>query len=94
MLPIARATTSSLMFDIPPGITVMKEGDGRGATANENDASCPPFLVKNTYPTRRPAGSLTGRMIQYRTRGTGGHGATRGDSVVRGRDAGRWVAAA
>ncbi len=35
-----------------------------------------------------------GDATTSRTRGTGGHGATRGDGAKRGGDAGRWEAAA
>ena len=36
---------SLLTFDVLPSTTSTKEGGGRGATANENNASRPPLLV-------------------------------------------------
>jgi hypothetical protein len=38
------------------------------------------------------SGMRRGNMTTSWTRGTGGHGMTRGNGVMRGRYAGRWVA--
>jgi hypothetical protein len=42
---ISRTTFPSLMFDVLPSTTSTKEGGGRGATADENNACRPPLLV-------------------------------------------------
>ncbi len=43
-------------------------------------------------PAKRISGG--GNGTTSRTRGMGGHGMTRGDGTMRGRDAGRWEGAA